>query len=254
MPRPPMRPHAQPEGRLLADVHANVFHVAVLLQKILATLIDQKFSIAQQVELMFDEPIASRAIDFLVAYSEENDITFQFYFFTLQHHHDHELRQAFILHILRAAAVNRAVNNLPIEGRDSPVRRGAGDHIHVVQQDDRPQSRRSVLRNSSPQISPACSIAEYTVLNAFAVEDFLKEVGREGFVPRRIRSVDPQVFPLPPYREIGVLLHPFEGNAVRGKPMYRGSLGPAEGHGRHADEPKKVNSYLRFKHPMSCAL
>jgi len=91
------------------------------------------------------------------------------------------------------------------------------------------------LPNPCPQIGPPRSVAEHPVLNLFLIEDLLKEVRRAILVARRIGGVDPQIFPLPLYRQVGILFETFRGNAPRCQP--RGSsLAPAERGNSHKGE------------------
>ena len=206
MSRASMGHHVQPERRFLAHIHAHVFHMAVVFQKVLATFVDQEFGISQQVALMFDKPIAARAIDFFIADGQKNHVAIKFYLLALQHHHNHELREAFVLHVLRSATVNRSIHDFRAERRSLPMGRIAGHHIHVVEQNDRRLSKRGGVRNARPQIGSSRSIVEHPVLNVFLIEDFFEKVRRANLVAGRIRGVDPKVFPLPLHRKVGVLL------------------------------------------------
>ena len=94
------------------------------------------------------------------------------------------------------------------------------------------------MRNSRPQIGPSRSVREQLVLNALLVENLLEEVRRTSFVAGRIRGVDPQIFPLPLDREIGVLLQAIWGMLSEAKQLPGGSsLGPTERCNHRQDEP-----------------
>ena len=143
---------------------------------------------------MRDEPIGSGAIGFFVGHGQENHIAIEFNFFALQHDHHDQLRQAFVFHVLSAAAPQPAVFNLAAEGRNLPVRGIAGNHIHVVQQNDRPLRLSVVCGNLRPQIAASRRILEDAILNPFLIKNILVERNRAHFVAGRIGGVDAQIF------------------------------------------------------------
>ena len=98
-----MRDHMQPIGRLLADVDAHVLHFAIL-QQILSTFVDQKLRVAEQVALVFDEPVGSGSIRLFIRDRKKNHVTIERDLLTLEHHHHHQLRQPFVFHVLGAAS------------------------------------------------------------------------------------------------------------------------------------------------------
>ena len=104
-----MRDHAQPVRGLLAHVDADIFHLAVL-QQILAAFVDQKLRVPQQIALMGDEPVAAGSIRFFVGDGEKNHVAIERDLLALQHDHHDQLRQAFVFHVLRAAAPDVAVS------------------------------------------------------------------------------------------------------------------------------------------------
>ncbi len=103
-----MRHHVQPVRCLLADIHADVLHFAVL-QQVFAAFIDQELGIFQQVALILDEPVRPRSLRLFVRDGKKNHVAIERHFLALQHHHHHQLRQAFILHVLRAASPDVAI-------------------------------------------------------------------------------------------------------------------------------------------------
>ena len=100
---------------------------------------------------MCDEPVRARAFGFFVGYGEKDYVAVEFHLLALQHDHHNQLRQAFVFHVLCAASPEPAVLDLAAEGRNFPVRGIAGDHVHVVEQDDRLLRFRRGMRQARPQ-------------------------------------------------------------------------------------------------------
>ena len=206
----------QPEGCLLAHIHADVLHFAVV-EKVLAALVNEELRVLQQVSLMSDEPIGAGAGGFFVGYGQKNHIAIKGYFLPLQHHHYYQLGQAFVFHVLCAASPNPAVVNFATEGRNFPMRGIAGDHIHVVQQDDRllRLSICSGMRQASPEIAASGSVFERAVLDAFLIKNLFVKRNGVHLMAGRVRGVDAQILLHPGHREIGILMQMVSGNAGR---------------------------------------
>src|SRR5262252_8143860 len=103
MPRSSMRDNVQPVGSLFSHVDADVLDL-LILQQILAAFIDQKLSVPQQLALILDEPVCSRSVSLFIGDGEKDHVTVERDLLTLQHHHDDELRQTLIFHVLRATS------------------------------------------------------------------------------------------------------------------------------------------------------
>ena len=126
----------QPVGDLFADIDSDVAHLAVLLE-ILSAFVNEELGVLEQVLMVGNHPIGSGAIRLLIAHREKNHVAIERHRFALQCDHHHQLSDAFVLHVLGAAAINGAVEHLAAKRRHSPVRSIAGDDVHVVQKHNR---------------------------------------------------------------------------------------------------------------------
>ena len=83
----------------------------------------------------------------------------------------------------------------------------AGDHIHVVQQDDRTlRLARSCAAGAPTNRRVPGAYSNDAILDSFLIENLLEERHRLHFISRRIRRIDPQIFLHPCDRQIGILL------------------------------------------------
>ena len=206
----------KPERRLLTYVHANVLHASVFKQ-VLAAFIDQEFRVVEESRLVGNHPVGAGPGYLFVADGQENHIPVERYFLPFQHDHDHELGQAFVLHVLGSAPVQDAVDQGPAEWRDCPVRRVTGHHVHVVQQDEGALGSRGGVGKSRPQISAPGSVGKDTILDAFPVQNLLEEGGRFGLVAGRVCGVEAQILLQPGDSQVRVLVEPYGGDLARGE-------------------------------------
>jgi len=211
----------QPESCFLAHVHADIFDLAIF-EQILAALIDQKLRVPEQVAVVSDKPVRPRTFGFFIADGEKDDVTVQRHLLALQHDHGYQLRQPFILHVLSTAAPQVTILDVAAEGRNLPVRGVAGDHVHVVQQNDWALCLSRGVGKPRPQIGTPGRVFENLGSDALVIEDLLQEHGRTRFISRRIGRVDAQVLLHPGDGEVGILLQVSRRNARRG---HRSSLG-----------------------------
>ena len=85
------------------------------------------------------------------------------------------------------------------------MRRIAGHHIHMVQQNNRPFPLGCCMWNSRPKIAAPRRVLEHPILNPFLIKNLLVERHRPHFIPRRIRRVDAQVLLHPRHCQVGIL-------------------------------------------------
>jgi hypothetical protein len=168
-----------------------------------------------------DEPICAGAVRFFIGHGEKNNIAVEFNLLALQHHHHHQLGHAFVFHILRTASPEPAVFDLAAEGRDFPVSRVAGNHVHMVQHDDGPLGLRCSMRQARPPIAASRRVFENAILNAFLLKNLLVESDGAHLMARRVGRIDAQVLLHPRQRQIGILLQPLFGNAGRSHRRHR---------------------------------
>src|ERR1700722_15851927 len=182
----------QPESCLLAPVNSDIPDSAVF-EQVLSAFIDQELRVPEQVRLMCDEPVRARAFGFFVGYSEKDYVAVEFHLLALQHDHHNQLREAFIFHVLCAASPEPPVLDLAAEGRNFPVCGIAGDHIHVVEQDDRLLRFRGGMRYARPNITAARGKFENAILNSFLIENLFVKRNSAHLMSGRVRGVDAQV-------------------------------------------------------------
>src|SRR5262244_560017 len=206
--------YVQPERALLTNVYANVPHLSAF-QQVLAPFVNQELGIFEEIALVRDHPVGTRASSLLVTHSEKDDVSVQRNLLALEHDHHDQLRQALVLHVLSASPVNRSVQNLSAKRRNPPMGRVAGHDIHVVKQDDRTLGISSAMRDSRPKIRPSGKILEKLVFYAFLIEGLLEECCRPHLVAWRVGGIYPQVLTHPLDGKVGVLLDALGGDCIR---------------------------------------
>jgi hypothetical protein len=159
----------------------------------------------------------SATAHFLVAHRQKNDVALERHLLSLDHDHGHKLRQAFVLHVLRSAAVHGAFDNFSAERRNFPMRWVAGDHIHVVQKNEGTLSSACGMRQTGPQIGATRRILEDLVLDAFLVENLFEKRRGSQLIAGRVSSIQAQVLLHPLDGKIGILLHPRRRNGIGGE-------------------------------------
>ena len=93
--------------------------------------------IFQQIGVILDEPVRTLAFGLFVGNREKDDVAIERNSLPLQHDHHDELGKSLIFHILSAASPQIPVPELAAKRRHFPMRGIAGDHVDVVQQNDR---------------------------------------------------------------------------------------------------------------------